>query len=46
VDGVNAPERLRRTLRDLNRNQRPGPRIHFGGDGTGERVLWKVVQEA
>jgi hypothetical protein len=35
-------QRLRDTIKNLNRHQIE-PLIHFSGDGTGERILWEIV---
>lgn len=39
-EGVNPKERLRQTIKNLNRSCRK--RIHFSQEGNGTRVVWSV----
>jgi hypothetical protein len=41
-NGVNAKQRLRDAMKNLNRHQR-NRRIRFEADGTGKGILWRPV---
>jgi hypothetical protein len=42
--GYVAAERLAQTLSNLNRAQQP-QLLHFGGDGSGEGIRWKILAQ-
>lgn len=42
IPNQDAKQRLRDTIKNLNRHQLDA-HVHFSGDGSGERILWDVV---